>query len=283
MGFLDLLPKLQPLGGFVGGVANLIGTSIASKRQAEMSRYNTDATIRANKAMADLQWQRDLEMLAKQNEYNSPANQMMRFKQAGLNPNLIYGQGNAGNTAVSMPRYQAPNVNYGYVPDQSVPAMLSGFQDMMLKSLQINNMQAHNDNLRANTVFRGLKNMDQVAKNWFNFANTDFSTWVRQGGVGSSSGTVSNYRQDQIRREKLADSATYQADVLRQIVNDQVMKIQLNNQLQQRQLGLKDISTQWEQYQLNKLNKTGAGWRNALEIIKSFIPLTPSVSLSRKF
>lgn len=31
------------------------------------------------------------------NEYNTPKNQMKRFKEAGLNPNLVYGQGNPGN------------------------------------------------------------------------------------------------------------------------------------------------------------------------------------------
>lgn len=32
-----------------------------------------------------------------QNRYNSPAAQMQRYKMAGLNPNLIYSQGNPGN------------------------------------------------------------------------------------------------------------------------------------------------------------------------------------------
>lgn len=35
------------------------------------------------------------------NEYNSPANQMKRFKDAGLNPNLVYTQGNPGNASSS--------------------------------------------------------------------------------------------------------------------------------------------------------------------------------------
>lgn len=32
-----------------------------------------------------------------QNEYNSPSSQMARYRDAGLNPNLIYSQGNPGN------------------------------------------------------------------------------------------------------------------------------------------------------------------------------------------
>lgn len=44
-------------------------------------------------------WQR-------QNEYNLPIQQMARFRQAGLNPNLIYDRGDAGN-AQSLPDFQA--------------------------------------------------------------------------------------------------------------------------------------------------------------------------------
>lgn len=36
-----------------------------------------------------------------ENEYNSPAAQMARFKAAGLNPHLIYGQSNMGGTIAS--------------------------------------------------------------------------------------------------------------------------------------------------------------------------------------
>lgn len=44
-----------------------------------------------------------------QNEYNSPANQMSRFKAAGLNPNLIASQGNPGNQS-STP--SAPDISH---------------------------------------------------------------------------------------------------------------------------------------------------------------------------
>lgn len=37
------------------------------------------------------------------NEYNSPASQMKRYQEAGLNPNLIYGQGTPGNQTAPVP------------------------------------------------------------------------------------------------------------------------------------------------------------------------------------
>jgi hypothetical protein len=48
----------------------------------------------------DLAYERDKEMMNLMNAYNSPVQQMERFKEAGLNPSLIYGTGSssaAGN------------------------------------------------------------------------------------------------------------------------------------------------------------------------------------------
>lgn len=41
-----------------------------------------------------------------QQDYNTPAAQMQRYKEAGLSPYLIYGQGNSGNMSSPPPSYQ---------------------------------------------------------------------------------------------------------------------------------------------------------------------------------
>lgn len=92
--------------GSIAGMGSTFLNSIYAKR-------NTDLTIKANKELADYQYQKNLESWKLQNEYNTPAAQMQRFKDAGLNPNLIYGQGNAGN-AQQISSYQAPKVDYQY-------------------------------------------------------------------------------------------------------------------------------------------------------------------------
>lgn len=57
-------------------------------------------------------WQNDMNIQNwhMQNEYNSPSAQMDRLKAAGLNPNLMYGQGNPGN-AGSIPGVSASQHN----------------------------------------------------------------------------------------------------------------------------------------------------------------------------
>ncbi|UPW36462.1 DNA pilot protein [Sigmofec virus UA08Rod_7382] len=53
-----------------------------------------------NRKQESRQYHRQTEFWRTQAEYDSPANQMARFKEAGLNPNLIYGQ---SNTSGSLP------------------------------------------------------------------------------------------------------------------------------------------------------------------------------------
>lgn len=51
----------------------------------------------SNKKLAEYQADRNEDYLQKQLDYNTPQMQMQRFQEAGLNPALIYGQGNPGN------------------------------------------------------------------------------------------------------------------------------------------------------------------------------------------
>lgn len=59
-----------------------------------------------NAKQAEKQNEFNLEMWNLQNAYNTPQAQMKRFEEAGLNPNLIYGQGTPGN-ATSAPQKHA--------------------------------------------------------------------------------------------------------------------------------------------------------------------------------
>jgi hypothetical protein len=61
---------------------------------------------RSNKKLAQHSFNKNVEMWKMQNEYNSPKNQMARYNEAGLNPNLMYDKGTSGNSQ-TMPQYQA--------------------------------------------------------------------------------------------------------------------------------------------------------------------------------
>lgn len=58
-----------------------------------------------DKQESELSYKRAIENRDYMNKYNSPVNQMKRLKEAGLNPNLMYGMGNVGEQKQS-PNYQ---------------------------------------------------------------------------------------------------------------------------------------------------------------------------------
>lgn len=70
------------LGALISIGGGLILANQQEKSNLELARYQAEANER---------------YLKQQLEYNSPANQMKRFMEAGLNPHLIYGQGSPGN------------------------------------------------------------------------------------------------------------------------------------------------------------------------------------------
>jgi hypothetical protein len=100
-------------GGLIGAAIQLGGSLYDSAQNRKTSKENTDKTIAASKSEAELAYQRQMQMWYENNQYNSPAAQMARFKAAGLNPNLIYGNGTAGNSN-SIPQYQPANMQYKY-------------------------------------------------------------------------------------------------------------------------------------------------------------------------
>lgn len=69
-------------------------------------------------------YQRTLDMLEDQRKYDSPAQQMQRFKDAGLNPNLIYGQMQSSASPTPMNTPSSP------------PTFVSNFQNAVMSQKQ---------------------------------------------------------------------------------------------------------------------------------------------------
>lgn len=66
-------------------------------RQGRQSRRNVKDTHRLRKQLAERQFEQEQRGIEEMKKYNAPEAQMQRFRDAGLNPNLIYSQGNPGN------------------------------------------------------------------------------------------------------------------------------------------------------------------------------------------
>lgn len=112
------------------GINPLVGMGVGLGTDLINQMVQGISNRRQNKRMVDF-WKMN-------NEYNHPSSQMARLRQAGLNPNLIYGSnaaGAAGNATAPKP--------FEYTPPQ-VSNPIAEYQNVKLFNLQSDNLRAAN-------------------------------------------------------------------------------------------------------------------------------------------
>lgn len=92
--------------------------------------------LQTQEAQRQRKWNED--MWERQNKYNTPAAQMQRYRDAGLNPNLIYGQGTSGN-AEKVQGYDRANPTINFNPME----ILNQYQDLKVKKSNQNLIDAN--------------------------------------------------------------------------------------------------------------------------------------------
>lgn len=88
--------------GLISGGVSVLGDLLGFGSQERANK--------ANMELAKYQYEKNLEMWNRQNEYNTPLAQRKRLIEAGLNPGLMYGNGTVANTASDAPKYEAPQI-----------------------------------------------------------------------------------------------------------------------------------------------------------------------------
>jgi len=191
----------------VGAAASLGSSGIA----AASGKKNVKRTIKANKEAADLAWSRSLQAWEMENAYNTPKAQMERYAEAGLNPHLIYGTGgNSGNaSSVDSPPHPTykDDSSQGAVIGRGIENAVASFQQIRLQNAQIDNVQAQNDLIRAQTD----RTEAEALSSHFNYSlDTIFKRDERQTGLWrmESDYVTANYNQDIKRIESDVVRAT---------------------------------------------------------------------------
>ena len=136
------------------GITALAGLGVAAYNRNQTKKQNERDEQNARDREAR-QRQYDLEDWNRANQYNAPDQQMTRLRQAGLNPNLIYGKG-ADNTAQSIRGGAAqPPVK------QTTPTLDIDPQNMIAQFQGVKNIKAQTDNLNADIQ---LKQKEELVK-----------------------------------------------------------------------------------------------------------------------
>lgn len=199
----------------INQISNTAQVAQTSKKQRKfiVEQYNRQ---RAD-ALAD--WD-------KQNAYNTPASQMQRLKEAGLNPNLVYGNG-ADATSNSMPRSTdsgnwKPEVYT--VPHGSAMNSLQQFYNTEVQQAQIDNLAVQKTLTEQQAIHEAQKTLGTIAGTQKTTAETNTLNTMRSTNLEAArvsiekmltditSSTDSNKRANQMQPYNLKTaSANLQA------------------------------------------------------------------------
>lgn len=226
-----------------GGIFGYIGQRKQNKTNLQLAKEARDHDVRM--------WQM-------QNEYNTPAMQMQRLKEAGLNPNLMYGQGNTGN-ASSPQKAPIPEVGneLSSLAQMSFAPVLSMYQDWRVKNAQIENLKANADATRQNATLTALR---QITQDYTNKKLGVQLPWVNLQEQYKTN--IARYKADQenLRSQYLFETipATIKQVMLRNnLLEQQTRSVQLENQFneQLKPYGMRSTDPLWMRLIMHVLPK----------------------------
>lgn len=207
-----------PVAAAITGAAGIASSFLNAGSQR---RTNRDSQA-WNEKMFELQGQRDMANWHMTNEYNSPQAQMKRLQEAGLNPNLVYGNGSAVNTA-SSPHASAPAGWNPKAPEMDLgsPARsaIDTFFNVKMKDAQLDNLQAQNTVLmeeaalkrastRSTLANAGLTEFNLGYKSDLRDVSADFAREsLRSKQIGNTVALADNERRAALTSSTLKEAA----------------------------------------------------------------------------
>lgn len=133
----SVVPGIGTAIGAIGGAAiSAIGNwfSNRSNRKASAKAFERESKFAREERLAQQAWIE--QMYEKNNSYNSPAAQMQRLEEAGLNPDLMYSRGDVGNATAPEAPQQAMTPRYNVIPTNTYGQTAQIAADAGLKAAQ---------------------------------------------------------------------------------------------------------------------------------------------------
>lgn len=124
-------------------------------KQIQYQKQENEKIRAYNLQLAKMQNKWNLQLMHSQNAYNSPSAQIMRMKEAGLNPDMMYGSGVSGNLSAS----SAPMTSGSPAApmDWSSLANRATFGNVVDSYLDAQLKQAQIDNINSDTKKKGAE------------------------------------------------------------------------------------------------------------------------------
>lgn len=160
----------------LGSVGNIISQQITNKRNIRFQREENQKNRDFNHTEAQLAYDRSIQQWDRENKYNSPAAIMQRLRDAGLNPNLAYGDvSGLLNSAGVMPAASSS----GSVSPTSAPLVDGASIANSISQANLNEALARKADADADVQYSYSKFSDQINAGLVELQNVQIS-------VGSS-------------------------------------------------------------------------------------------------
>lgn len=248
----------QAIGQVGGSIASGIIGARGAKKQFKYQQQLQNEAFNYNTQMWNAQ-----------NEYNTPEAQMERYREAGLNPRLIYGNGaSSSGNATTPPQYQPPEAPN---PHQSFNQASVVFMDA------ISNLLQRQEQIKSQRLDNAMKAVD--LENYLDREESVYSGigddgWptmdiVKRPGLGSlkRSQALETLRSTQ-RQNELKELDWYYNQT-RNRRQEEIIDSALGLQRSQRE----DYKSRQAQRQLqNMLLKMEYQWFNSSKLIKNIAP-----------
>lgn len=250
---------VDPITGaaIISGGASLISSALGSASSGNMNKKNRKFTAEQNALNRKMSW----DMWNSTNAYNTPLAQMARFKEAGLNPHLIYGQTN--EAPLLKPPDQKTHQDE-YVPPPDFGAAAMAYVSTKKQQAEIDNLKVQNGVLetqgqlnRANAV-KAIADSDltqsqkdrllellplETATMQANLQTTGIQqSKMRQeieNLVATQNNTIAATAESRARAQKVAQDITESAERIK------ILKIE--GRIKEAEYEMKSIEKQWMQ------------------------------------
>lgn len=201
----------------ITGAATIAASGANAYAQGKMNKralnYNREAYARQRTdALSDYETQ---------NRYNSPEEQMKRFRDAGLNPNLIYGQQNEGATVRSSdmqswnPRAPSFDIQPGNIVSQ--------YFDTRLREAQIDQARASITVMQQDALQKAQQTANLSTQNAMGEFNLMQSKRLAETQVQAAQANLDNVRQ-QTESSKTTQSIALQENERRAALTSQSLQ-----------------------------------------------------------
>lgn len=237
-----------PIAAAIMAGAAVTGSAINAASQARQNKKN----YKYNKALSEQAFRQNKQMWSMENQYNSPSAQMARYQAAGINPNVLYGQGSdvsSGNSqdapALEYPAYQ------GKAPFFDIESPIQA----LVTPYQISNIESQTAENYSNVDFLGAKTKRILTLLPQEQANLDAKTMQLKTDIAFTNVKIRGLNLDNKLKERTLEVNAKCAELQYDFMSAQVEVLKVEKDLKRKQIDQVDKAMQESDARIRKLGE----------------------------